>query len=372
MKKKKLSEIVLHILAWSLLIAPNLYVIFIDFHIYSFYIKLVGILVAPVIFYLNYSYLVKKYLLNKKPLRFYFFSIVSFAIICAIAFMSIRQITMANTLEKQQHLMEKFKDVKEVDIMHIPPFLPDYNFKKTLQDSIETFYLLFSVYVLSLIIPFVIRWYDTEKRMAKQEKDKLQAELLYLKGQINPHFLFNSLNNIYALASRKSDNTTDAILKLSAILRYILYETSIPMVPLHKEIEHIHNFIEIQKLRITENVTISFNIESEDDTKEIEPLLLIPLVENAFKYGVDSSIESQIIFKLKQKGDKLVFNTKNTIANLSEGGLNTESGIGLKNVERRLELTYKNHSSLNYFRKENEFIVELNLELNKHETSITN
>ena len=367
MKKKQVYIIILHILAWSVLIAPNMYVVFIDFHKYSFLMRLVGLLLAPILFYLNYSFLIKKFLFRKRNVQFVTYSISTFIIICAIAFMTIRKITIANTIEKQKFLTEKYKDVKEIDIYHIPPFQPDYNIRKTIQESIETFYLLFSIYGISIIIPFIIRWYDTEKRMAKQEKDKLQAELKYLKGQINPHFLFNSLNNIYALASRKSDNTTDAILKLSSILRYILYEASIPLVPISKELEHIHNYIDIQKLRLTDKVKVVFNTKIDDENKEIEPLLLIPLVENAFKYGVDSSKESEIIFDLSLKKNTLEFKTQNTIANLSKDAQKLDSGIGLKNVQRRLELTYNQSALMNYFKKDNIFVVEIKIHLNKHE-----
>lgn len=367
MKKKQFSIILIHILAWGILVSANVYVFFIAFHKHSFYIKLIGLALSIILFYLNYSLLIKKLFFKGKRFKFIVSSAFSFFIICSIAILSIRQIIIADTLDKQKHLTEKYKDNKDVNIKHIPPFHPDYNFHKILQESIDTFYLLFSVYGISIIIPFVMRWYDTEKRLVKQEKEKIQAELLYLKGQINPHFLFNSLNNIYALASRKSDNTTDAILKLSSILRYILYEASTPLVPLSKEIEHIRNFIEIQKLRLTNNIKIEFNTSIDDETKEIEPLLLIPLVENAFKYGVDSTVDSIIVFNLAQNGDALEFVTKNHIANLSEGALKEDSGIGLKNVSRRLEITYSKNASIDYYAKDNIFIVEMKIYLDKHE-----
>jgi hypothetical protein len=138
---------------------------------------------------------------------------------------------------------------------------------------------------LSAVLKFVSDWFSNEKIRSNLENEKLISELAFLKSQINPHFLFNSLNNIYSLAYQKSEKTPEAILKLSEIMRYMLYESNEDKVALADEIRYLENYIELQKLRFKDNTFIKFEISGEVQTQKITPLVLISFVENAFKHG---------------------------------------------------------------------------------------
>ncbi|HEY4650378.1 MAG TPA: sensor histidine kinase, partial [Pontibacter sp.] len=181
-----------------------------------------------------------------------------------------------------------------------------------------------------------------ERRNKELENQKLVAELAYLKSQVNPHFLFNTLNNIYSLAYKQSPETPDAIMKLSLLMRYMLYESNDTLVSLGKEVEHIHNFIDLQKLRLREHTSIKFNIQGEIENKRIAPMLLMTLVENAFKHGLVSKNEIGILLNLIVGDNYLLFSTVN---NISTHKKREFGGIGLQNLRQRLNLLYpKSHT----------------------------
>jgi LytS/YehU family sensor histidine kinase len=171
-------------------------------------------------------------------------------------------------------------------------------------------------------------------------RDKLETELKFLRNQTNPHFLFNTLNNIYALARKKSDETADVVMKLSKLLRFMLYETKNEQIRIIDEIKILDDYIELEKLRYNDRLTISFLREIDNENEQIAPLLLMPFVENAFKHGAsESRFESFINLEMTLHGGILEFNIENT---KEQSKLNDEN-IGLTNVRRQLELLYKEH-----------------------------
>ena len=177
------------------------------------------------------------------------------------------------------------------------------------------------------------------KQLLKEEKAKnTEAELAWLKNQINPHFLFNTLNNISSLCQIDADAAQDAIAQLSDLLRYAMYETNKKMVPIEGEVEFMRNYISLMKLRCNEKteVTTSFDVKQNMD---IAPLLFISLVENAFKHGVSSSRASKIDIRLLQNEGELIFNCDNTNFPKDDAD-RSGSGIGLENTRRRLDLMY--------------------------------
>ena len=201
--------------------------------------------------------------------------------------------------------------------------------------------------------------YIRNERLNKElETQKLTAELAYLKSQVNPHFLFNTLNNIYSLAYKQSPDTPDAIMKLSLLMRYMLYESNDTLVSLDKEVDHIKNFIDLQKLRLREQTSIKFNIEGDLAGKQIAPMLLMTLVENAFKHGLVSKNEIGIIINLVVEKDKLTFSTVN---NTSSHKKREFGGIGLENLKRRLNLLYSNRHKLTFEEKDGTFYATLKL-----------
>lgn len=201
------------------------------------------------------------------------------------------------------------------------------------------FPLLF-VFAISTAIKITNEWFRNEKQKKEMENEKLNSELAFLKSQVNPHFLFNILNNICSLARKKSDETENAIIKLSQIMRYMLSDSKDEKVSLEKEIEYLNSYIELQRLRISDNVSIRFDIEGDPGTVLIEPLLLIPFVENAFKHGISYLEDSLIAIFMRVNEKELQFTVENKIVRKNTESNVIEPGIGLKNVIRRLELLY--------------------------------
>jgi len=206
---------------------------------------------------------------------------------------------------------------------------------------------------------------DLNMKLVKIEQQKLEAELKTLKGQLNPHFLFNSLNNIYSLALTKSDQVPALILKLADLMRHIIYESKDNFIALEKELEFVQNFIDLQKIRISENNTIQFEIHGNPPAAKIAPLIFEPFIDNAFKYGLPG-LENRDFIKIR-----FDFGTENMLKfeitnNFHEHFIkkNTNSGIGLNNVKQRLKLLYaKNEYSLSINTSNNIFHVTLELKL---------
>jgi LytS/YehU family sensor histidine kinase len=210
--------------------------------------------------------------------------------------------------------------------------------------------------------------YDYRKlRMAAQQLriEKQQAELNYLKSQTNPHFLFNTLNNIYSLSRDKSDLAPESILRLSKILRFMLYETSGAYISVEQELKVISDYIALEKLRYDESLRINFNYDIEDMRQALPPLLLIPLVENAFKHGVSETRNQPFVdIHLSIKKRQLAFLVKNSTEGVSEDG-NVKENIGLSNLRRQLELLYKDYQ-LSIQQDSSEFTANLKINLASH------
>ena len=194
-------------------------------------------------------------------------------------------------------------------------------------------------------------------------RDKAQNELSALKAQINPHFLFNNLNTIYSMASRNDEKTKDVILQLSDFLRYVLYDTASEMIPLEKEVDIIRTYVSLQKERVNPEITrIELTTEGNFTGVEIAPLLLLPLAENCFKHGTGSK-SGAIKMHIGLKGKQLLFTTDNTISLREKGRENENGGIGISNVEKRLNLLYPERYELHYGEHEGKFRLEMKIEL---------
>ncbi len=213
---------------------------------------------------------------------------------------------------------------------------------------------------LSTVYKFTVDWFFNEREKTELEKQRLTSELAFLKSQINPHFLFNSLNNIYSLAYQKSDATPNAILKLSEIMRYMLYESNDSSVALEKEITYLNSFIELQKLRFKEEAYVVLEVEGQITDQKIVPLLLISFVENAFKHGIATDKDNPIHINISVLEENLLFTVKNkkNLQNKDQTG-----GIGMANVVRRLDLTYPEKYKLAVENREHDYFSELYLNL---------
>ena len=208
-------------------------------------------------------------------------------------------------------------------------------------------------------------WSRSEKEKESLEKEKLGAELKLLKSQINPHFLFNVLNSLYALSYKEQSKVSASILKLSYIMRYMIYDTAATAVQLQKEVDYIENYIALQRLRMPDFIEISFKAEGILATHFIEPMLLLPFIENAFKHGVSYLAPSKINIQLQVKADELYLEVDNPIAGHRPVGLESEGGVGLINVSERLKLLYGSYYDLQIQQVGQRYQVNLHISLNK-------
>lgn len=323
--------IFLHFLAWSFFLLFPIHLIpkisfFIENNPVFLIIYTFTSIATICFFYLNYYLLIPKYLFQNKYIIF-IISIISFII---ISILLTRFIITLDFLNK-------------ISINSSQPRL--------LANLLFRFLIVF-------IVAFTLRFYHKIKEF---ELNLIRTELTQLKAQINPHFLFNTLNGIYALALTKSDRTVDYLAKLSSMMRYSLSEISTDKVPLENEILYLKNYIELQKIRFTEKTIVNFTLNGNVDSQLISPLLFINLIENAFKYGVSNEVETEINIHIKIKENLLKFQVKNDIINQNNRTISQK--IGLKNVKRRLDLIYENNYMLkvNHSDKEFEVIVEINL-----------
>ncbi len=206
------------------------------------------------------------------------------------------------------------------------------------------------------------RLLETRNRIIQLEKEKNRTELMALKAQINPHFMFNSLNNIYALALKSSSSTPEMILLLSDLLRYIIYDTSRDFVPLKEELKMVDDYIKLQKIRAGKDASIDFQISGNTEKKRIAPLIFLPLIENVFKHGIKHSLSSSyanITFNVLE--NHLHVEMINSIENGEQEAENSK-GIGLENVRKRLELIYPEKHELNINASNKQYTLSLKIE----------
>lgn len=196
-----------------------------------------------------------------------------------------------------------------------------------------------------------------EKKILETQLRLKEQELNYLKMQIHPHFLFNTLNTMYGFALKKADETPEMILKLSNLLDYLLYQADKPFVSLTDEINHIKDYIELEQLRFNDTLEVSFTSNNSNNITKISPMLLIPFVENSFKHGYIKNGTLKVDINISCIKETIVFNIRNT----SHSTTNSKHGIGLENIKKRLELLYKNNYILNIEEEDTFFEVQLTL-----------
>lgn len=294
-------------------------------------------------FYLNAGWLIPKFIYHRKYKEY-----AAAIIVCFIAILLLAWLVF-------------FKLFKSPDHFNFPGHIL-FNF----------FFFLFFLAGSTAYCLIKDRIYN-ERITRERETENLKTELSFLRSQVSPHFMFNIMNNMVALARKKSDILEPSLIKLSALLRYMLYETE-EKVPLQKEVEYLQNYIALQKQRFGDNVSIRSCMEKIDKGYEIEPMLLIPFVENAFKHG-GSFVKkvpgsdlvvynvAEINIELTAEKNELRFIVKNRYNEDSTETRDKTSGIGLTNVKRRLDLLYRNRHSLNISKDDGWFIASLQITL---------
>jgi hypothetical protein len=299
-------------------------------------------LIEPVIFYTYYFYLIPRILEEK---RIAIFLLVSIAI---ISFVPIPAIYYVNYLRE---VMPGLPDELRYPIPYFSHHL-----------GIGFNLLLFIC--LASGARFGVDWFKNQHLKLQLEKQNQLSEMALLRSQINPHFLFNTLNNIYSLSYKQDANAPQAILKLSELMRYMLYEAGEDTVPLSKEIQFIQNYVALQRLRLKNPGIVQLEIIGNHHSLRIAPMLMIPFIENAFKHGVSPQNPALITFRLTITQNAIELYTQNKITHPQTIKQNTEeSGIGLKNVQRRLLLLYPNQHQISIQKDSENYAVMLHITL---------
>ncbi len=340
-ENKKTYTVFLHILVWMLYITLPYLMTNEPFNDRNIFLKVPRTLVFIGYFYLNYLIYIPKLFQKKK-----YFSFIAINLICLILIIIINTKFLSPNTDLIPETVRKIAGRRN----------SLFNFR---------FVSLFFVFFLtSFSLRLFENWKKREKQLKESEREQLKSELLYLKVQINPHFLFNTLNSIYSLSIRKSEKTPNIVLKLADLMRYMIYTSSQKRVDLEAEIEYIKSYIDLQKLRLFDTVKILFEIKNNEVAYKIEPMLLIPFVENTFKYGISYTENCEINISIQIENNKLSLITENTVFN-KKAEIENESGIGLTNVKRRLHLLYPNKHILIVSEKENKYKVNLLINLSK-------
>lgn len=234
-------------------------------------------------------------------------------------------------------------------------YTSDMNFKNIFTEIIGLFYLTAFTTGLKLTRD----WIQNQQLMKEREKQYLETELNFLKTQIHPHFFFNTLNNLYSLTLKKSDLAPEVVLKLSALMSYMLYESNAAKVSLAREVGYLQNYLDLEKLRFGQRLTVLFEMEGQIEEVSIPPMILILFVENSFKHGVKNNVNHiEIDVSLKLEGEYLFFLVRNPIGDRSTPG---KEGIGLKNAKRRLDLLYGKNYQLDISENDGQFFVFLKM-----------
>ena len=292
---------------------------------------------AAIAAYLNFFFLLPRFLRHKNLLRYIAEFILPFALLMVVR------------ISLDRYIVDGFTGREEWI----------YSTRFVVQVIMVNLFIVIFVAMLR----FAQEWIDLEAKKKEVENERLIAELNFLKAQINPHFLFNTLNNLYYLAYSKSENTTEVIAKLSQMMRYMIYDSNHPKVLLKKEIEYMLNYISLERLRLNDQVPIQFNVSGSTENVWITPLIFITFLENAFKHGVsNNNPKSWVNISICLKDKTCVYTVENSKRNDSKEGIE-KSGIGLRNVRRRLELSYPEAYSLEMNDTPEKYTVKLNLDL---------
>jgi hypothetical protein len=227
-------------------------------------------------------------------------------------------------------------------------------------------YIIFSynVMISILVVGFnasmkiTLKWLKDEQKRKELEKENIQSKLSFLQHQVSPHFFMNTLNNIHALIDYSKEDAKDAVLRLSKMMRYLLYDSERGRTTLQKEIEFLNSYIDLMRLRLTDSVDLDLQFPKRVPHREMPPFLFLSFVENAFKYGISSRGKSNISILLEVTENRAHFNIKNSIGSKHQNEKDS-TGIGIENARKRMDLLYADNYSLNVFNRENEYEIDL-------------
>jgi sensor histidine kinase YesM len=238
---------------------------------------------------------------------------------------------------------------------------------KLIIEAVNT-YLIVALYTMFY---FLRAWYEQQRTTQQLQKDKAEAQLELLKSQVQPHFIFNTLNNIYSYAQQNNQQTSELIYRLSALLSYMLYDSRQTTIALGKELEYIYNYIELEKIRYGKRLDVSLNVFDPVDHFKIAPLLLLPLIENSFKHGVANNIrDGWIRMDIGLNDDWLSVKIENSYDDRKGETPEARNGIGLENVRKRLEILYQGKYEFKCIKENDSFLTILKIKRSVHESTV--
>lgn len=373
MNMKKLKSVLPHLISWgvALFIAIVANINFVEFDLEqrkAFFHDNAPIWVVYVFFfYICYLLLIPKLLFKK---RYVWFGVVVLMVYLGsfVAINSQRSAIYVSFLRNRIEELSRDKEIPKDKFEHMVQNTTNriemvegdrYSINIFSPHGSKSAYTLFFVLMVALGISMLAKWQEHKRTEEELRQQQMESELSYLKQQINPHFLFNALNSIYSLVISNANDAGDAVLKLSAILRYMLYETDKPTVSLKNELDMILDYLALQKLKSTGTTKISFAHHGEIDHKNIPPLVLIPFIENAFKYGSDNVHDSFIDISIDVQDNQLLFDIKNSV--VCDRKKSSDGGIGIANIKRRLEIMYPDNYLLTTKQQDNIYCVSLQI-----------
>lgn len=353
----RIQQIILHLAGWAIFVTlpilffpgpKDILVLFggpkglIEFFRYAL---LIGY------FYLNYHLLAPRYYFNK---RFWQLTLVTLGIYFLIIILPAWTVPANIDFPRPAPMGEDFTrtDQPVPDVGPRPTPFQEPEILREITFRLGRHSLLFTlVFLFSLMLRI-------NNQLRQTEAARQKAELAYLHAQINPHFLFNTLNSIYSLALQKADSTAQAVVKLSNMMRYVLTEAVHDKVSLTNELTYLNNYIELQRLRLSDSVTLTVNIDSPGNSERIAPMLIVPFIENAFKYGVNPEQQSEINIQIKLEYQVLFCEIKNKKVSLGNGD---KTQMGIENVRQRLHLLYPQKHTLDIKQSNEDFHVYLSI-----------
>ncbi len=348
-KNKNITAFTIHLVIWLLILGlPYMFFggdslkyefVFLRYSIPLFF--------TAIIFYINYFFLVNEFYFKKK---YFWFFLINIIIVVFLLWL----ITWADFSMPKPPADFRFKP--------LPPRGPRLFSPKTMHIYTAIIMNILAI-VMSLALKISSRLSEMQKINRELDNKKLESELLHLKYQLQPHFFFNALNNIYSLVDSSPLLAKEAIHSLGKLMRYLLYETDEKKVSLKQEIEFIQQFIKLMQLRLTDKTKTIVVLPQNIENYNIAPLLFVPLIENAFKNGVSNVIESRIVIRMELIDNSLFFYTENQCHNLNNSQA-ISKGIGLENLKTRLELIYNNRYELKREIINNIYLVRLKIDLN--------
>ncbi len=349
----KRLEGLLHILAWSIIIVIPIFIIYTygNGNLRSLGHFYTNALFYGVIFYLNYLFLIPRFYFRDRKLAY--LGAIFLLLILTYLLLSQVETYIFSRMISQRETVEAFRKAEEAHPGPKPPFRQFW--------MVNFFFTSVLIIGFSFGLAILGKFSQNEKERKELEKEKLNSELAFLKNQISPHFFFNTLNNIYALIIMDSESAQHSVLKLSRLMRYLLYESEQGKTLLSHEIDFMKNYIDLMKLRLNPRIDLKVSFPEEKVNMEFPPLLFIPFIENAFKHGVSLKDHSYIHISMEIKGNSIRFVSRNSMGDSSRPDDGQHPGIGLENVRKRLNLLFPGQHELDICQDQAGFTVNLEI-----------